>query len=931
MTHAVEVEGTAARSCKVVELRNAPVKDAVEAGRWTRFFSQEGIHPFDEIEWKIVDARIVNSSGDIVFEQRDVEVPNWWNNNTVGIVADKYFRIVNGTKERSAKQMFRRVAKAIRAWAEKQEYFNTEHDAQIYEDELCYVLLHQYGAFNSPVWFNIGVPGRKQTASACFISHVDDTLEDIMDFQKSEVKIFAGGSGSGANLSNLRSSYERLSSGSFTSGPMSWMKGLDKYADAMKSGGSTRNAAKIIVMDMDHPDVLETRDGRPGFIRCKAAAERIAHDLATLGYGVAYDDPNSVYKLVPYQNANHSVSISDEFMSAVENDSSWCTLERTTGKTVKTYKARDLWLEISEAAWTCGDPGIQFTDTINDWHTTPKAGRIRSSNPCSEFLNVDNTACNLAAINLMKFFDGRKLVIDRLDHVIRVLVTAQNAVINMAEYPTDPIAENSRKLRPIGLNYGDLGSVIMKLGYGYDSNEGRAVAARMASLMTGLAYLTSAKLASRTGPFPAFDENRDAMFRVMSKHVAADADICSRWDLQKDPLGDDVRSNSAAIWKEAIELGRKHGYSVSQATLQAPLGTLSFLMEMDTTGVEPMFSLVTYKSLVGGGTMKLVCSAVKEALPSIGYSDEAVSSICQYIETNDCIEGAPDFNPEHLSVFDGAMPSGKSKRCLPPMAHVRMLAAIQPLISCAISKTVNLSESTTAEEISNIYMEAWKLGVKCIALYRDKCKMSQPLVTKSASDAPALSIPPVSGDKRHHLPADVSGSRHRFEISGCKGYLMMNEYPDGTLGEVFLKLGKTGSTVAGLIDGFTQLLSLALQYGVPLDKMIRSFVHTKFDPAGYTDNPQVRFTESLYDYLFKVLDIKYYGGRNSGLEERIASLIPEGINTHASKDELEGVSLPPPPVMMNMSAPMCPNCGGLTRRVGTCHSCPTCGTSTGCS
>jgi ribonucleoside-diphosphate reductase alpha chain len=519
-----------------------------------------------------------------------------------------------------------------------------------------------------------------------------------------------------------------------------------------------------------------------------------------------------------------------------------------------------------------------------------------------------------------------------MTHVVRVLVTAQNAVINKAEYPTQPISDNSKKLRPIGLNYGNLGSLIMKLGYGYDSDEGRAVAARMASLMTGLAYLISARLAARTGSFPAFDENRDAMFRVMAKHVAADAGICSRWGLQKDPLGDDVRICSAAVWKEVIELGRKHGFSVSQATLQAPLGTLSFLMEMDTTGVEPMFSLVTYKSLVGGGSLKLACSAAKDALINLGYSSEEVADICRFVEENDCIEGAPGLKLAHMPVFDGAMPSGKSGRYLPPMAHVQMLAAIQPLISCAISKTVNLPESTTIDEIADIYMEAWKLGVKCIALYRDKCKLSQPLASKIASNTPVPSILPPSADKRRHLPSDIAGSRHRFEVSGCKGYIMMNEYPDGTLGEVFLKLGKTGSTVAGLIDGFTQLLSLALQYGVPLDKMIRSFVHTKFDPAGMTDNPQIRFTDSLYDYLFKILDIKYYEGRNSGLEERIASMAPSIAPSIAPEmKESDDVSLPPPPMMMNLSAPMCPNCGGITRRAGTCHMCPTCGTSTGCS
>lgn len=928
MSQAMEVERT--QSCKVLDLKAS--KDATEAGRWVRFFTREGVHPFDEIEWKIMNARIVKSNKTIAFEQNNIEVPEWWSDTTAGIVADKYFRVVNGVKERSAKEMFMRIASAMRAWAEEQDYFNTEQDAQIYEDELCYVLLHQYGAFNSPVWFNVGVPGRKQVASACFISSVQDTLEDIMDFQKSEVKIFAGGSGSGANLSNLRSSYEKLSSGSYTSGPMSWMKGLDKYADAMKSGGSTRNAAKIIVMDMDHPDILETRDKRPGFIRCKAAAEKIVHDLAKLGYSVEYDDPNSAYKLVPYQNANHSVSVSDEFMTAVENDGEWRTLERTTGKIVQTFKARELWREISEAAWTCGDPGIQFTDTINDWHTTPKAGRIRSSNPCSEFLNIDNTACNLAAINLTKFFDGRKLVLDRLVHVIRVLVTAQNAIIDMAEYPTQPIADNSKKLRPIGLNYGDLGSLIMKLGYGYDSDEGRAVAARMASLMTGIAYSTSAKLASRTSAFPAFQENRDSMFRVMAKHAAADASICTRWNLQRDPLGDDVRLSSASIWKEAIELGRKHGYSVSQATLQAPLGTLSFLMEMDTTGVEPMFSLVTYKSLVGGGALKLVCSAVKDALSNLGYPEAEVAEICKYVETNDCIEGAPGLAPAHLSVFDGAMPSGKSGRYLLPMSHVQMLAAIQPLITCSISKTVNLPETATPEEIASIYMDAWKLGVKCIALYRDKCKLSQPLASKSVSDAPAPSIVPKSADPRKHLPPDIVGQRHRFEISGCKGYLMMNEYPDGSLGEVFLKLGKTGSTVAGLIDGFTQLLSLALQYGVPLDKMIRSFVHTKFDPSGMTNNPQIRFTDSLYDYMFKVLDVKYYGGRNSGLEERLAAIAAAKEEEQQEQPPVqEAISIFPPPVVSSISSPMCANCGGITRRVGTCHLCPTCGQSSGCS
>lgn len=931
MSSAVEV--VESRNCKVVELRGTG-KEASDAGRWVRFFTKDGIHPFDEIKWKTADARITNDKGEVVFEQLDVEVPEWWSLNTVNVVADKYFRIIDGVKERSVKQMILRVAKVMRMWADVQKYFNTDQDAQIYEDELCHALLHQYGAFNSPVWFNVGIPGRRQSASACFISSVDDTLDDIMDFQKSEVKIFAGGSGSGANLSNLRSSWEKLSSGSYTSGPLAWMKGTDKYAEAMKSGGSTRNAAKMTVLDADHPDILETRDGRPGFIRSKAVAEKIVHDLHKIGYSVVFDDPNSAYKIVPFQNANHSVSVSDAFMRAVEEDDDWRTIARTTKEPIKTYRAKDLWNEIAQAAWMCGDPGLQFSDTINKWHTTPSAGRIRSSNPCSEFLNVDNTACNLCALNLTKFFEGRKLDFDKFQHVVRIFVTAQNAMISMADYPTEAISRNSKELRPIGLNYGNLGALIMKLGYGYDSNEGRAVAARMASLMTGCAYVTSAKLAARIGAFPAFDANRDSMLDVIGMHAEADQDICRRWKLKRDPLGHDVVATNARIWSEAIDLGDEYGYSVSQATLQAPLGTLSFLMETDTTGVEPAFSLVSYKSLVGGGSLKLACSSLRDSLANLGYAKDDVDAICEYVKEHDFIEGAPGFDSAHLLVFDGAMPSGPSQRCLSPMAHVEMLAAIQPLISCAISKTVNLPESVTPEEIANIYMKAWKLGVKCIALYRDHCKLSQPLSSKAAPS----SIPvPDSVDRRRHLPANINGRRHRFVINDFKGYVKMFEYPDGTLGEVFLKLGKTGSTIAGLIDGFTQLLSLALQYGVPLDKMIRSFIYTKFDPSGYTDNPQIRFTDSLYDYLFKVLDIQYYGGVNSGLEHRLNSLVsPADVESESDSD----VRLPPPPEVpknlmvdtrVSSDTPLCSRCGSATQRNGTCYMCRKCGGTTGCS
>jgi ribonucleoside-diphosphate reductase alpha chain len=902
------------------------------AGRWSRVFTKEGVHPYDDIEWKKADALIKKPDGTIVFEQKSIEVPAWWSQTTIDIVADKYFRIINGIKESSVKQMFNRVCSVLRKWAEEQNYFESPEDAQIYEEELIYALLHQYGAFNSPVWFNLGIPDRKQAASACFISAVDDTLDGIMEFQKAEVTIFRGGSGSGANLSHLRSSYEKISSGSYTSGPMSWMEGTDKYAKAMKSGGSTRNAAKMVVLDMDHPDILQTRDGRPGFIKSKAWAEQMAHDLINAGYSCDYDDPIGAYKIVPYQNANHSISIPDSFMKAVEDDLEWTTKKRSNGEVVHTYKARDLWKEISDAAWMCGDPGVQFTDTINRWHTTPVNGPIRSSNPCSEFLHVDNTACNLCALNLTKFFDGQELQLKRFEHAIRLFVTAQNAIIKKAYYPTKEITENSHKLRPIGLNYGDLGALLMNLGYGYDSDEGRATAARMASLMTGNAYLVSAKLAARTTPFADFEKNRKPMLDVMRMHAEADLKILARWGLSKDPISDNLPVQTSKLWADVIDLGEQYGYTMSQATLQAPLGTISFLMGMSTTGIEPAFSLVSYKKLVGGGTMKIVNAGVRDALHHLSYSAIAINRICAYVEERSFIEGAPDLKPEHLSVFDCAMPSGPSHRCVSPLAHVKMMAAIQPLITCAQSKTVNLTSDFTSEAIADIYFQSWKLGVKCVALYRDGSKWSQPMATTERakeqgtikSDDSSVPVPTpevIYANKRRHMPEDRSGTTHRFEVNGHKGYITVNEYDDGTPGEVFLRLGKNGSTMAGLIDGFTQLLSIALQYGVPLDKLIRSFTETQFEPSGYTRNPRIRFARSLYDYLFKYLDLKYFEGKTSGLFDH--SMPSDSIAPVASIPVRASNGL--------MDGPPCSNCGGITHRNGSCYLCNSCGTTTGCS
>lgn len=930
----------------IVKNKDADVV-AQEIGNWPRVYTKEGTHPFDQVEWKITNAEIRSPNGTVIFEQKDIEVPAWWSQNAINIVADKYFRVINGVRENSVKQIFTRVSTVIRSWATEQDYFNSEQDAQIFEEELLYALVHQYGAFNSPVWFNLGVPGRRQAASACFISSVEDTVEGIMAFQATEATIFRGGSGSGANLSDLRSSYEKISAGSYTCGPLSWMKANDQYAASFKSGGACRNAAKMVVLNMDHPDILETRDGRPGFIRCKAEEEKLAHDLVKLGYPVGYDNPNGAYKRVSYQNANNSVSIPDSFMQAMLDDGTWQTTERKTGRPVHDYKARDLWMEIAKAAWICGDPGVQFTDTINKWHTVPKSGRINASNPCCEYLNIDNTACNLCAVNLTKFFDGRQFKFDKFAQAVRIFSTSQMALVGKAEYPTEAITKNSKKLRPIGTNYGDLGALLMKLGYSYDSDAGRAVAARLASLMTGLVYLNSAKIAARVGAFSDFEMNREEMLKIIEMHQDADSNILKRWNKITDPIGDDVISKSAEVWKETIALGKKFGYNISQASLQAPLGSISFIMGMSTTGIEPAIALVSYKSLVGGGSMKIINSGVRDALVGLGYAVDAIDSICKHIETTGTIEGCVDLKPEHLSVFDCALPAFPGGRYLTPMAHIKMLAAIQPLITCAQSKTVNLPNTVTPEEIASIYLESWRLGLKCIALYRDGCKASQPLSVKedpkfeeektiqsqiNTVQVVEKLVPTIRHEK---LPHDVKAYRHKFTIDGFKGYITVGEYPDGRPGEVFVRLGKPGSTVSGLIDSFTQLLSISLQHGVPLPKFIHSFVDTRFEPAGMTSNKDIRFAKSLYDYLFRYLDIKYYGGEYSGTR----------VDNHATKEEVQGgiskdspsgsfSSIPPaenftPP--KSLDAPPCMNCGAITQRSGSCYLCSSCGSSSGCS
>jgi len=697
-------------------------------GSIKRVFTDEGVDPYDTIKWKIVTAHTLDNNGKTKVDIENVEVPEFWSESTINTIVPKYFRMINGVQEKSLKSVVDRVVNTIVDWCDEQDYFSDSNDKDVYSDEMKYAIVHQYGAFNSPVWFNLGVPGRKQTVSACFISEVEDSLESIMEFQANELRIFAAGSGSGVNISSVRSSYEKLSSGSYVSGPMSWMKMNDMGAAAMKSGGSTRNAAKMVIMNIDHPDIIETMDGRPGFIRAKAVEEQRARDLASIGYSANFSDPNSVQKSVAYQNANFSVSITDEFMKAAKNRKWFATHAVTTGETVKMYDAKEMMREIAKATWECGDPGVQFYDTINSWHTTPKNGPIVSSNPCSEFLHVNNTACNLCALNLVKFLnDDNSFKFDEFEQAVKIFTMAQNAFVDKANYPTREISYNSSKLRPIGLNFGNLGAFVMKLGYGYDSDEARGIAAALASLMTGSAYLNSALMARELGAFHYYYSNSDDMLRVIRQHKQASDNIENKYG--KIALGSQFKGRLDEIWNKVLNYGSTYGFYNSQVTLQAPLGTLSFFMGLETSGIEPAYSLAIKKDMIDGTDAIILVKSVRPALRSLGYKEE-IEGIMDYFAKSGTLEGAPGLKKEHEKVFDCAMPSGTGKRFLSPMSHIKMMAAIQPLISGAQSKTVNVPESATVEDIEDIYMKAWELGIKCVAIYRDGSKVSQVLGNK---------------------------------------------------------------------------------------------------------------------------------------------------------------------------------------------------------
>src|SRR6266853_626701 len=809
--------------------------------RFGRYFTPEASHAYDLIEWERRTAGITGEKGQLIFEQKEVEVPRSWSQLAINVVAQKYFRGGQGTPERetSVRQIIDRVVETLAAWGREGGYFASEEDAANWSEELRYLLVTQHASFNSPVWFNIGVPGRQQQGSACFINSVQDSMESILELVKTEGMLFKFGSGTGTNLSVLRSSKEQLSGGGTASGPVSFMKGYDSFAGSIKSGGTTRRAAKMVILNADHPDILE-------FIRCKAEEEKKAWALIEAGYNVGFNVTGGAYDSVQFQNANNSVRVSDDFMRAVDGDKKWETKAVVDGRVIDTYKARDLWREIAEATWICGDPGLQFDTTIQDWNVVPNTGRINATNPCSEFVFLDDTACNLLSLNLMKFqTEDGKFDVERYRHAIDVCFTGQEIIVSNASYPTPAIAKNSEALRPLGLGYANLGALLMSMGLAYDSPEGSRFAGAVTAIMTGEAFAQSARMAQVKGPFSEFAKNREPMLRVMEKHRQA------AHQLSTSPESADVVDAARETWDEAVKLGRANGYRNAQASVLAPTGTIGLMMDCDTTGIEPDLALVKYKKLVGGGLLKIVNGTVPAALRKLGYDSKEVKDIVEYIDETDTIEGAPQLQEEHLKVFDCAFKPVKGMRSIAPMGHVRMMAGVQPFISGSMSKTVNLPTEATIEDIQQTYLESWKLGLKCIAIYRDGCKRSQPLSTsldkKKEEKAPVVEYRAL----RRKLPDERKAVTHKFDIQGHEGYLTVGLFDDGTPGELFVTMAKEGSTISGLMDAFATQTSYALQFGVPVKFMVDKFSHMRFEPSGFTKNKEIPIAKSIVDYIFR--------------------------------------------------------------------------------
>jgi len=897
-----------------------------------RHFSKDGVRPFDEVEWETRDAVIPNyKEGGNAFEQRGVEFPKGWSQNATNIVAQKYFRGTLGTSEResSVRQLIGRVVDTIRGWGVKDRYFATEKDADVFSDELTHLLATQKAAFNSPVWFNVGVPNTPQQCSACFILAVDDQMSSILNWYVEEGTIFKGGSGSGINLSRIRSSKEPLAGGGTASGPVSFMRGADASAGTIKSGGKTRRAAKMVVLNADHPDVHD-------FIWCKAVEEHKARALRDAGFDMDLDGKDSYS--IQYQNANNSVRVTDEFMQAYLEDRDWRLKAVLTDETVETVRARNLMREIAQAAWECADPGMQYDTTINEWHTSPASGRINASNPCSEYMHLDNSACNLASLNLMKFVDDEgRFDVAAFRHAVEIVFTAQEIIVGNSDYPTEAIGRNAKAFRQLGLGYANLGALLMARGLPYDSDAGRAWAGAITALMTGWAYRTSARIAEVTGPFAGFTPNRDAMLRVMRKHRAS-AD-----EIDGDAVPEAILSAARQAWDEAIALGEQHGYRNAQATVLAPTGTIGLMMDCDTTGIEPDLALVKNKKLVGGGSMRIVNQTVPRALQRLGYQPDQVEDIVAYISEHNSVAEAPHLRAEHLPVFDTSM----GDRAIQYMGHVRMMAAVQPFISGAISKTVNMPEHVTVEEVEQLFLESWRLGLKAVAIYRDNCKVAQPLSAdkKAKSPEPAALAEPV----RRRLPRSRPSITTKFEVGDAEGYITASSYPDNGIGEIFLKSSKQGSTLAGIMDAFSIAISIGLQYGVPLEAYVDKFINMKFEPSGMTNDEDIRFASSLVDYVFRRLALDHLPPEKR--EALGIRSIAERKETAKAEAEGKGAGSPGPvkltepttvvpaqpgdvierPRAQAADAPLCYTCGSKMQPAGSCYVCPSCGSTSGCS
>jgi len=936
-------------SAKMKELATrklpAPTRAGIEFGRYFTTRLEEGKTPYDEVEWETRTATIGNDKGAILFEQRDIEVPSAWSQTATNIVASKYFHGKLGSPERenSVAQLVHRVVDTIADWGLRDGYFASRQDGENFRGELAWMMLHQHAAFNSPVWFNVGVKESRgygyffdsaeertkrltnevrPQCSACFIVSVKDSLESILDLAKTEGMLFKWGSGTGTNLSAIREENGHLSSGGRASGPLSFMKGFDAFAGVIKSGGKTRRAAKMVILNTDHPDIRN-------FVWCKAKEEKKAHTLIEAGYDSSLD--GEAYSSIFFQNANNSVRATDDFMQAAVEDKEWWTRSVGVGEKKDRYMARELMHDIAEATWQCGDPGMQFDTTINRWHPCKNTSRINASNPCSEYMFLDDSACNLSSLNLMKFVGPNgQFDVEAFRHAVDTLIVAQEILVDNAAYPTEKIAQNSHDYRPLGLGFANLGALLMSFGIPYDSERGRDYAGAISALMSGQAYLTSARIAAATGPFSGYEKNIEPFLEVIRMHRDSVSGINHR------NIPSDMYRGAKEVWEEAYETGKEFGYRNGQVTVIAPTGTIGFMMDCDTTGIEPDLALVKYKKLVGGGVIKIVNQTVPQSLVRLGYSPEQVETIVSHIDSTGTIEGAPGLRPEHLPVFDCSFRPANGTRSIHYTGHLRMMGAVQPFVSGAISKTINMPEESTVDEIMEAYIESWRLGLKAVAIYRDNSKKSQPLSSGTAKGEKKASASLLTAKEaanvvekvvyrpvRRKLEDDRASITHKFSIAGHEGYVTVGLYPDGTPGEVFIRMAKEGSTIAGIMDSFATSISYCLQYGVPLKFLVAKFGHVRFEPMGWTGNPQIPFAKSIPDYIFRWMGLKFLGPEYA---ENEAGAPPALRPTEDNKQEALPFQAP-----VASDAPLCAECGGMMTRNGSCYKCENCGGTSGCS